>query len=76
MNSLRHAGLGNISMHITGQPHVGDLTQLGYTLPGFRFDHAICIPFVGQQLSQASIFSTTALILNTAVAHRYLMKPV
>lgn len=41
--SLCHAGLANISMHITDQPHVGDITQLDYTLPGFRFDHAICI---------------------------------
>lgn len=45
--SLCHAGLGIIciSMHITDQPHVGDINTAELTLS--RFDHAVCIPFAG-----------------------------
>lgn len=45
--------------------HVVDITQPNYTFPGS--DHAIRTSFVRQQLSQANIFSTTALILVTVV---------
>ena len=52
-----HAGLGSVSMHITPQPHFGDITQVCYTLPGFGLHHAIYIPlYLVLQLSQASIF--------------------
>ena len=55
--TLCHAGLGSVSMHITHQPHFGDITQVYYTLPGVRLHHAIYIPLcLVLQLSQASLF--------------------